>query len=212
MNYAAHYRYLIAKHGSVTKPIGYSERHHVVPKCLGGTDDESNLVYMSAEAHYVAHQLLVKMNPGHYGLSYAAMLMTRVGRGEVRATNKYYAWLKKRFSKLQKSIMKEWLKENGNPSTREDVKLKRREAWRGEKNPSYGKPNWKSINAAADAIRGTKQSVDHVRKKSESIKAYWAANPEKHPMKNPETVAKAVASRKATAERKRKQKLINKEH
>ena len=79
MNYARHYDLLIQKHGSAVKPKVYSERHHIVPKCLGGTDKESNLIYLSAEAHYVSHQLLVKMYPNHQGLSYAAMLMTRVG-------------------------------------------------------------------------------------------------------------------------------------
>ena len=94
MNYAKHYESLINKHGSVVKPKEYAERHHIVPKCLGGLDEESNLIYLSAEAHYVAHQLLVKINPTHYGLSYAAMLMTRVGKGTKRVNNKYYSWLK----------------------------------------------------------------------------------------------------------------------
>lgn len=205
MNYAKHYQLLISKYGSVGKPEGYSERHHILPRCLGGGDEESNLIYLSAEAHYVAHQLLVRMNPDNYGVSYAAMLMTRIGhgKGNGRAGNRYYAWLKKRFSKLQSLMMKEWLKENANPSTRADVKKKRSAAWSGEKNPSYGKPNWKSIEAAARATRGKPQSEEHKRRKSEAIAAYWRANPDKHPMKNPETVAKAAASRKATHARKR---------
>lgn len=211
MNYARHYELLIQKHGSVTKPKWYAERHHIVPKCLGGPDEESNLIYLSAEAHYVAHQLLVKMNPEHHGLSYAAMLMTRVGRSDARVSNKYYSWLKRKYSKVQSVIMKEWLKENGNPSQREDVKIKRREAWLGEKNPSYGKPNWKSIEAATNATRGKKQSKEHNRKKSEAIKKWHEENKDKHPMKNPETLAKAIASRKATAERKRNLKQLEKE-
>lgn len=206
MNYAKHYDLLIVKHGSQTKPKGYSERHHIVPKCLGGSDEESNLIYLSAEAHYVAHQLLVKMHPSHHGLSYAAMLMTRVSKGNGRASNKYYSWLKRRYSKVQSIIIKEWLKENGNPSTREDVKVKRREAWLGDKNPSYGKPNWKAIEAAALAKRGTSQTETHNAKISEAIKKWHAENKDKHPMKNPETLAKAIASRKATAERKKLEK------
>ena len=198
MNYVKHYNLLIAKHGSVEKPNSYSERHHILPKCLGGSDEESNLVYLSAEAHYVAHQLLVKMNPSHYGVSYAALLMTRIGKGNGRVNNKYYAWLKRRFGKLQSALMKEWLKEHSNPSTRADVKKKRSIAWSGEKNPNYGKPNWKSIEAAANATRGKTQSDEHKKRKSESISLYWKNNPDKHPMKNPETLAKAVASRKET--------------
>ncbi len=197
MNYSEHYRMLISKHGFSEKPDFYVERHHIIPKCLGGCDDDSNLVYLSAEAHYVAHQLLVKMNPGHGGLAYAAMLMTRVGRGNARATNKYYSWLKKRHSKLQSIMASEWLKENGNPSTRDSVKKLRSLAWAGDKNPSYNNPNWKAIEAAANATRGKQQSEEHRAKNSSAITEWHKSNPDKHPMKNPETLAKAVASRRA---------------
>lgn len=211
MNYAKHYETLIDKHGSKAKPDTYSELHHILPKCLGGGEEESNLVYLSAEAHYVAHQLLVKINPEHYGVSYAAMLMTRIGRGKGngRACNKYYAWLKKRFSKLQSMIMKEWLKENGNPSTRADVKKLRSAAWSGENNPCYGKPNWKAIEAASKVTKGKKLKPEHATKVSSSIAKWHRDNPERHPMKDPQILAKAVASRRATYERKKEQGLLN---
>ncbi len=58
MDYQKHYEQLIAKHGSQDKPEGYSERHHIVPKSMGGSNDDDNLVYLSAKAHFVAHHLL----------------------------------------------------------------------------------------------------------------------------------------------------------
>ena len=85
------------KHGSKAKPEDYAERHHIIPKCLGGSEDENNLVYLTAEAHYVAHQLLVKMNPEDPKLIYAAKRMTH-GSKTTQRTNKLYGWLKKRFS------------------------------------------------------------------------------------------------------------------
>lgn len=50
----------------VSKPstAKYTERHHIIPKCLGGTDDESNLVDLSAKQHFIAHLLLTKMVSG----------------------------------------------------------------------------------------------------------------------------------------------------
>lgn len=128
MNYQNHYCLLIKKYGSLTKPDQYSERHHILPRCLGGSDDGSNLVYLSAEAHYVAHQLLVKMNPDHYGVSYAAMLMTRTGngKGNGRSKNKHYSWLKERFSRLNGVRMSEHMKTN-NPSQLPHVKEMRRQ-------------------------------------------------------------------------------------
>jgi hypothetical protein len=44
-------------------PIGYSERHHVIPRSLGGTDDSSNVVRLSARDHYECHKLLAEMFP-----------------------------------------------------------------------------------------------------------------------------------------------------
>lgn len=198
MNYVKHYCNLIERARNRNSLIGYSERHHILPRCLGGSDDESNLVTLTAREHFVAHQLLVKLHPEHVGISYAAMLMTRLGQGNGRVSNRYYDWLKSRYSKLQSIMMKEWLKEHGNPSEREDVKRKRREAWLGEKNPSFGNPNWKAIKAASEAIRGKPQNEEHSKKISDSIKKWHENNQDKHPMKNPETLAKAVASRRAT--------------
>ena len=40
---------------------GYTERHHIIPKSLGGSDDESNLVSLTAREHFVCHWLLTKM-------------------------------------------------------------------------------------------------------------------------------------------------------
>jgi hypothetical protein len=38
------------------------ELHHIVPRCLGGSDDPDNLVMLTYREHYIAHILLTKMN------------------------------------------------------------------------------------------------------------------------------------------------------
>jgi hypothetical protein len=61
MNYKRVYDKLIETRGSVKKPVGvYTERHRIVPGCLGGEYVEGNAVYLDAKAHYVAHLLLAK--------------------------------------------------------------------------------------------------------------------------------------------------------
>jgi hypothetical protein len=63
MNYKKHYENLISIHGLKNKPKqGYYERHHVLPKSMGGSDEENNLVYLSARCHYLAHYLLFKIH------------------------------------------------------------------------------------------------------------------------------------------------------
>lgn len=49
-------------HGTEDKPTdgGYYERHHILPKSLGGSDAPSNLVYVSGRVHFIAHWLLYK--------------------------------------------------------------------------------------------------------------------------------------------------------
>jgi hypothetical protein len=40
---------------------GYVERHHIIPKCLKGTDNADNIVELSAREHFICHWLLTKM-------------------------------------------------------------------------------------------------------------------------------------------------------
>jgi len=40
---------------------GYTEKHHIIPKSLGGSDDPENILPLSARQHFVCHTLLVKM-------------------------------------------------------------------------------------------------------------------------------------------------------
>lgn len=49
----------------IENPIsGYTENHHIIPKSLGGADDPSNKVRLSAREHWVCHQLLTRMTDG----------------------------------------------------------------------------------------------------------------------------------------------------
>jgi len=57
--------------------LGYRERHHVIPRCLGGTDESENLVELTAREHYVVHKLLVELYPTESKLVYAFWMMAR---------------------------------------------------------------------------------------------------------------------------------------
>ena len=54
---------------------GYCEKHHIIPRCLGGTDDEDNLVKLTYREHFLCHKLLCKMYPGNLKLVYAISFM-----------------------------------------------------------------------------------------------------------------------------------------
>lgn len=38
----------------------YYEKHHIIPRCLNGTDDNKNLVLLTAREHFICHWLLFK--------------------------------------------------------------------------------------------------------------------------------------------------------
>jgi hypothetical protein len=42
----------------------YRERHHIIPRSLGGDDSPNNLVDLTAKEHFVCHKLLIKMTTG----------------------------------------------------------------------------------------------------------------------------------------------------
>lgn len=79
MDYHKHYELLIKsrlERGVVKSKLeGYYELHHIIPRCLGGTDDTSNLVLLTAREHYIAHLLLSKANPCSVGLKMAVVML-----------------------------------------------------------------------------------------------------------------------------------------
>ena len=64
MNYRRIHDKLIAR--ARNRPLrGYREVHHVKPRCLGGADDEANLVSLTYREHFLVHWLLTKFHFGN---------------------------------------------------------------------------------------------------------------------------------------------------
>jgi len=65
MNYLKIYNDIIIKAKNEDKDgkrsIGYFEKHHIQPKSLGGSNDENNLIKLTAREHFICHWLLVKI-------------------------------------------------------------------------------------------------------------------------------------------------------
>lgn len=64
MDYQRIYREFIADRKSKPKPSGYTERHHILPRSLGGGNEPKNLISLTAEDHLFAHVLLAKAYGG----------------------------------------------------------------------------------------------------------------------------------------------------
>lgn len=129
MNYQVHYNNLISKAQSrILESTIYTERHHIVPRCIGGSDDSCNLVDLLPEEHLVAHLLLHKIHPNNNSLLYAANMMTNFKR----TGSTQYGWLKRKFSKAQKGKTQ---------IVTEETKRKQRATWKKKYENGYVSPS-----------------------------------------------------------------------
>lgn len=67
---------------TLNRKLDYSEKHHIIPRCLGGSDDKSNLVVLTAREHFLAHYLLTKIYPDNYKLIDAFRMMGVINKKE----------------------------------------------------------------------------------------------------------------------------------
>lgn len=74
MNYEKIYYQIIDKAKNRINE-GYTEKHHIIPKCMNGTNDKENIVSLTAKEHFICHRLLCEMYPENTKLKYAYYCM-----------------------------------------------------------------------------------------------------------------------------------------
>lgn len=108
---------------------GYKEKHHIVPRCMGGSNEIENLVELTPEEHFIAHQLLVKIYPEIDKLAFALAVMSG------KNNNKAFGWHRRKIAEAQRKAKTG--RKLGPMS--EDHKKAIGDANRGENNGMYGK-------------------------------------------------------------------------
>ena len=117
----------------------YFEQHHIIPKCIGGTNNKSNLVLLTAREHFIAHWLLIRIYPDNRKLAHAFWAMCNLkGKSldnRIVPSSRTYMEAKEHRSKLGMSEeQKRKLRKPKRDSTRMGKYDKH-----GIKNPFYGK-------------------------------------------------------------------------
>jgi hypothetical protein len=122
----------------------YKEKHHILPKSLGGSDSVTNLVYLTAREHFICHWLLTKIyseGEEHWKMINAFRMMRaenpKQKRYATKITARVYSNLKEEYSKLQS------------------------QRYFGEKNPMYGDKFYRSeegYRRHKEAISGDKNA------------------------------------------------------
>ncbi len=142
MNYQNVYNSLISHRKSVV-PSGYAERHHIIPKSLGGDNSTENLVYLTAREHFVAHLILAKI---HGGKMWAALFLmshkkTKSAK-DVKCSSRIYAIAKEKYSEWQRERKTGELNNfYGKSHTRKtkDLISKNHARLSGQNNPCFGR-------------------------------------------------------------------------
>jgi 5-methylcytosine-specific restriction endonuclease McrA len=155
---------------------GYVEKHHVIPKSLGGSNRKENLVKLTAREHFICHRLLTKM-VDHVKHKYQmwnafSCMLYRENAGQVRykVTGRIFENIKKEGSVI-KSIK---FSGEGNPMF----------GVRGKDHPSFGKivssetrrlqsmshigksRSVESRQKQSKKTKGRTQSVEHIKNRS----------------------------------------------
>jgi hypothetical protein len=119
--------------GSIKREIlGYSELHHIVPKCIGGNNNKENIARLTAKEHFVCHLLLCEIYPNNKSLKYAAFAMCRWNGGEVKRksiSGITYERLKKEASEITANRMignSIWKERNHSEDSIEKIKIARK--------------------------------------------------------------------------------------
>jgi len=149
---------------------GYTEKHHIQPRSLGGSNDKDNLVDLTAREHFICHWLLTKIYTGEakskmiYALNGMKRSNTFAQRYETKITARVYENLKKEFSIIHSATMKgrePW--NRGIPIT-EEQREKNRIAATGKKFSQ------EVIEKRSAKIRGQKRSEETKLKMSLAAK------------------------------------------
>jgi hypothetical protein len=144
----------------------YYEKHHIMPRCLFGNDDNENKVLLTAKEHFICHKLLTYIYPSHSGLTYAfhRMCYGNMHNRDYKISSKDYVYCRELLAK--------------NCS--------------GENHPFFGKKhNEESLKKMGAANKGKKQSEERIenrvkkcnlkrdkirKKQSESLKGHIVTN------------------------------------
>lgn len=147
----------------------YIEKHHIIPRCLGGNDSLDNLVNLTAREHFIAHLLLCKINPNHKGLRLALWMMSNVkDKNQERYTpnSRLYEIIRLEYSK---SVSGENNPNFGNKYSKETRLILSRHAKErvGSRNNFYGKKHSEETRAIiSKSSSGNKHSEETKQKMS----------------------------------------------
>ena len=79
----------------------YYERHHILPRCMGGDDSDDNIVRLTFKEHLLCHQLLAKMIPDDSDMFYSIDRFYDRTRKVYRHPGRMPKWVRRKLARLR---------------------------------------------------------------------------------------------------------------
>jgi hypothetical protein len=131
--------YAIIKNSLNVKISGKTERHHIIPKSMGGNNRKDNFVHITLREHFILHKLLTKMTTGkdlsRMWLALRQMTVTR----NYKLSSREYVNIRSAYIPHQSMISKEI---NSRPEYKEKMKTIRSSSEYSEKQTAGKIANW----------------------------------------------------------------------
>lgn len=148
---------------------GYTERHHIIPKCVGGNNEFWNLVDLSAREHFICHLLLCEIYPQNKKLRFALWNMCNVKRKYQQryvVGSRMYNFIREEYSKNIKGKNNPRCGEKLSEETKNKISKSRKGIYIGEKNPFYGKTH---SDETKEKIKSKSSQHKHSEKTKEKM-------------------------------------------
>lgn len=171
MNYQKIYDALISRAKGRVYCRGYHERHHIVPRSLGGTNNADNIAVLTFREHFLAHWLLVKIHKNkekqkmQYALHRMVIQTGKFNRNR-HVTSGQYAIGRKAFVQAQ----------TGKKATKETI-LKMKLKATGRKHTEESKSK----------MRGRRDSPETIEKRSKALRGRSPTEAQRAKMKQAAT-------------------------
>lgn len=193
--------YKIVNNAKSRKSINKPDRHHIIPKCMGGSNHTDNLVNLTAREHFICHRLLIKMVDSKFKskMIYAAWQQSRSAKFKgARITSRTFAKLREEMSisytgRKRMPFTDEWKKNMSNSKkgeknymfnrnhsieSIEKISKNRKGKCTGKNNPFFNKTHSADVIANIISTNKTVHVCPHCNKsgKSNSMKRWHFEN------------------------------------
>lgn len=157
------------------------EKHHIIPKSLGGSNTKDNLVLLTPREHCLAHILLTKMYVGKdkAKMCYALIALSQLrNKRRDKITSREYDKLRKAHYKAledpdYRAMRSENVKKQWTPERKAAVAEKTKQQWiSGNKREVYASQEYKDLKRQQMLQRW--KDPEYQKLQSENAKKQWA--------------------------------------